>query len=227
MEVYAAQVDSMDQNIGRLLDELERTGQAENTLVIFFSDNGASAENYDQNELPPGPIDSFRSYKRPWANVSNTPLRHYKKSDWYGGMLSPMIARWPGKVEAGAICDEFLHVMDFMPTFIDVAGGEYPEQYNGHAIRALDGKSQLPLLLNGEPADREHHCWKLWAAHAILQDRWKLVGRGADDDWELYDIEQDRCELNDLKKQHPQKTAELQATWERWHEKVSADRNAY
>ena len=147
MAVYAAQVDRMDQGIGRLVDALDRLGLAENTLVVFLSDNGASAERIDRSRDPDAPVghpDSFVSYGPGWANLSDAPFQRFKKWTYEGGIRSPLLARWPGEIGAGTTTAAVGHVIDLMPTFLELAGAAYPGEAAG--LLPLEGKSLVPVL---------------------------------------------------------------------------------
>ena len=215
MAVYAAMLDCVDQNLGRLFAYLKSNGQWDDTLVIFCSDNGGSDEHKAAGDAPPGPLDGWHAYGEDWANVSNTPFRKHKKTEWYGGNLTPAIAHWPGQVPAGARSDELAHLMDFMPTFLELADAPYP---GGHVDRC-DGISLLPVLRGGSRNGYEALCWEFRSARAIISGDWKLVTQGKRP-WELYDIRNDRCELHDLAATHPQVVAELDARWRAWKQEM-------
>ena len=132
MAVYAAQIDRMDQGIGRIIAKLREVGAEDNTLVMFCTDNGGCAEGQPGNDpkIMPGPKDTFQSYGLPWANASNTPFRRYKHWVHEGGISTPFIAYWPGVIKPGTMTPQIGHVMDLLPTCLDVAGAEYPKSYN-------------------------------------------------------------------------------------------------
>tara|TARA_R110002050_G_scaffold300778_1_gene472559 strand:+ start:41094 stop:41855 length:762 start_codon:yes stop_codon:yes gene_type:complete len=147
MAVYAAMIDRMDQNIGRVLDLLETNGEAENTLALFFADNGACP--FYQNDIPnvqPGPADSYWSLRASWANLCNTPYRQYKQAGHEGGCNTPFIASCPGVIQPNTICSQPGHVVDIAPTFLDICQVDYPETIDNHPALPLDGSSLLPLL---------------------------------------------------------------------------------
>ncbi len=218
MSVYAAMVDRMDQAIGRVFAKVRQLGDWDNTLVMFLSDNGGCAENVNTTpETPPGPVESYRTLGREWANACNTPYRKYKSSDYEGGNCTPFIARWPGVIEPGTMTDQMGHIIDIMPTMMDVAGASYPEQFEGRKIKPLAGKSLVPIFEGGQ---REGHEWLFWQfgkAKAARQGTWKLV-RFGEADWQLYDLEADRTELHDVAKEHPDRVERMVAAWERWWE---------
>lgn len=184
MAVYAAQIERMDLGVGRILDQLKKTGKEKNTLVLFLSDNGGCAEGgpwgFDRrnNGLPPGGVDSYMSYGLSWANASNTPFRLYKHWVHEGGIATPLIAYWPAVVkQKGAITHQSGHVIDFMATFINVAGAEYPQTYNGNEILPVEGKSLLPVFQGQKREEHDFIFWEHEQNGAIRHGKWKLVSR--------------------------------------------------
>jgi arylsulfatase A-like enzyme len=148
MEVYAAMVDRMDREIGRVLDALEEEGIADNTLIIFLSDNGGCAEQPGGRtpEQIPGPKDFYSHCGPDWAWAQNTPFRRYKSTTYEGGIATPMVARWPKGIEAGQTTDQVGHIIDFLPTFLELAGGEYPISVKGNPVLLPEGISLAPVL---------------------------------------------------------------------------------
>ena len=225
MAVYAAQIDRMDQGIGEILNQLEQSGLKENTLVIFLSDNGACAQggplgkDWRENGLPAGGVDSYQSYGFAWANASNTPFRYYKLWTHEGGIAAPFIVSWPNHIKKpGEITRHPGHVMDIMATCCDAAGIEYPKKFNDKPITPLEGKSLLPVF-KGEPADAHKElCWYRKGHRAVRQGKWKLVALKGEA-WELYDLEKDRSETNDISKLYPEKVKELEELHNKWAEK--------
>ena len=219
MEVYAAQTEHMDRQIGRLLDEIKRLGIESNTLVIFMSDNGGAAEdpNGGDKSARIGSRDSFRGYARPWATVSNTPWRHHKTSAYEGGISTPLIARWPEGIPAdhhGKIIREPAHIIDLLPTFMELAGAKY----SGERDVKPEGESILALLKGNQGNADRTFCWEHEGNRAIRKGKWKLVslGSGADHEWELYNIDADRVESHDLAEAKPEIVKELSADYDRW-----------
>ena len=205
MAIYAAQIDAMDQGIGRVCDTLEETGEFENTLFLFLSDNGACAEGgfygwdapMGNHEEVGDDMTPIASYGRYWANTSNTPFRRYKHWIHEGGIATPLIAHWPDRIDGdGEFVDEMGHVIDIMATCLDVANATYPDEYDGNEIVPMDGTSLLPAF-DGASLDREAIFWEHEANRGIRTDRWKLVSKGGNGRWELYDMETDRTELHD------------------------------
>jgi arylsulfatase len=224
MAVYAAQVDRMDQNIGRVLARLDQMGVTDNTLVLFLADNGGCAEVIDRGKpgVDPGGADSYLSYGIPWANASNTPFRLFKHWVHEGGISTPLIASWPGKIKAeGSLTHQPGHLIDLMATCVDVAGARYPEAFNGHAITPMEGKSLRPIF---EGRRREPHAALFWeheGNRAIRQGKWKLVSQFRNaTGWELYDLDADRTEMNNLAARNPAKVIELSTLWDGWAARV-------
>ena len=217
MAVYAAQIDRMDQGIGRIISKLKEMGIEENTLVMFVADNGGCAEGQKGNDpkIMPGPKETFMSYGLPWANAGNTPFRRYKHWVHEGGIATPFIAYWPGVVKPGILTPQIGHVMDVLPTCLEVAGAEYPKTYDGHEITPVEGRSLLPIFQGNTPAGHEAIFWEHEGNKAVRQGKWKLVCKFPDT-WELYDMEADRTEQNNLAKKMPDKIAELRSLYDRW-----------
>ena len=226
MEVYAAQIDQMDQGIGRIVNTLEEGDELDNTLILFLSDNGACAEDqmfgFDcfQNGEPPGGANSYMSYGRVWANACNTPFRKFKRWDHEGGIRTPFIAHWPnGITNPGQVTDQAGHVIDFMATFLDIAGVAYPETFNAKEIRPLRGKSLLPILQGGQRKGHETLYWEHIGNRAMRSGDWKLVA-AADGPWELYDMASDVTELNNLAASCPERMRALVTAYEAWAKEV-------
>ncbi|MEX2344105.1 MAG: sulfatase-like hydrolase/transferase [Balneolaceae bacterium] len=215
MQVYAAMIDRMDQNIGRLLTYLEEEGELDNTLLIFASDNGASAEVVEIGEGPIGSVTRWASLKEDWANVANTPFRLFKNYSHEGGTATPFIVQWPDVIsEGGQVNHSLMHFIDIMPTLVEVSGGTYPEQYRDEQLYPMEGISLLPVL-NGNSIERNEPLYYEWSdGRAIQTKEWKLV-RWADD-WELYDWQKDRTETSNLAEEYPDTVDWLQEQWPEW-----------
>jgi arylsulfatase len=233
MEVYAAQVEVMDQGIGRIVAELERQGKLDNTLICFQIDNGGCHVEYTPNrkgdflfektrdgrpmqpgnlpDLMPGPEGTFQSYGHGWANVSNTPFRLFKQYDHEGGIMTPLIAHWTAVIAAGSKSNDLAHVIDLAPTFLEAAGATHPSE-----ALAFDGRSLLPVMKGGTRPAPETLYWQWNHGRALRQGNWKIVARDKET-WELYDVGADGTELNDLAGQMPEKVAEMAAAWEAWN----------
>lgn len=224
MAVYAAQIDRMDQNIGKVLAKISEMGAEQNTLIMFLADNGGCAEVVDRGQkgAPAGGKDSFFSYGLPWANASNTPFRLYKHWVHEGGISTPFIAYWPAVIEKrGTIIREVGHLIDLMATSLDAAGVEYPATCNGKAITPLEGKSLLPIFRTGARPGHEALFWEHEGNRAIREGKWKLVSRKPGG-WELYDIEADRTELNNLADKEPERARAMAAKYRAWADRVGA-----
>lgn len=221
MEVYAAMIDRMDQGVGRIINELEKQGKLENTLIMFLSDNGASDENIERRRLnnPSSSIGargSYVAYNEPWANVSNTPYRFYKKSIYEGGITSPFIVNWPAKIKkTGIIIDQLAHVTDFMPTFLDITNTSYPKQFNNYGINPMDGISLLPVILTNKSIAREAMYWEHIGNMAIREGNWKLV-KSSKGDWELYNLKNDGSESKNLALIYPDTVNNLTIKYNHW-----------
>ena len=222
MAVYAAQIERMDHGIGRVLDKIKEVGAEEDTLVMFLSDNGGCAEGgatgFDnrKNGLPPGGVDSYMSYGLSWANASNTPFRRYKHWVHEGGIATPLIVCWPAVIKQGdSITHQAGHIVDVMATCVEVAGIEYPTTYKARELTPLEGKSLLPIFEGKRRQGHEAIYWEHEGNRAVRQGKWKLVAAHGKQ-WELYDLEADRTELNNLAEKYPQKVEQLKALYERW-----------
>jgi arylsulfatase A-like enzyme len=218
MAVYAAQIDRLDKGVGKILTKLKQLAIDRNTLVMFLSDNGGEAEDIDAGKpgVPAGEPDSYMTYKRCWANASNTPFRRFKCWVHEGGISTPFIARWPAVIgDGGRITQEVGHVIDLMATCLDVADVAYPKSYQERDILPLEGKSLLPLFQGNMRPGHDYLFWEHEGNRAVRGGRWKLVSRHPDP-WELYDMQVDRTELHDLASLHPDIVARLTARYEEW-----------
>lgn len=223
MEVYAAMVDNLDQNIGRLIKHLEETKQLDNTLIVFISDNGA--EDWDFSKLPvainrsSGPVGtagSNESYTKNWAQLSNMPFRSYKSSPYEGGVSSPFIARYPPLIPANTIQQGGIHLVDMMPSLLDIAGVEYPKMFNGKTPNPLVGESFITKIKNNNWT-RKNLMFYEWAGYrAVWNGQWKAVSNYPENKWELYDLTNDRTESKNLAKDHPEMVTQLDAAYKKW-----------
>ena len=225
MAVYAAMIDRMDHGIGRVMSALDRMGVADNTLVMFLSDNGGCPFDFNRTlDLPPGPARSMRSYNVEWANVSNTAYRLYKQNSHEGGISTPMIVRWPAAIKQGTMTGQVGHVVDIMPTVLELAGAEYPDNYAGHELLPLKGQSLVPALLRGERFRHKPIYWEFAGNRAVRDGKWKLVGR-RNQGMELYDMEADRTEMHDLSEKYTERAARMTRMYEEWAKRVGARSN--
>jgi arylsulfatase len=238
MEVYAAQVDRLDQGVGRILDAIRRSGHEDNTLVLFLADNGGCAEEFKAGPhgphvpaatrdgrpvkvgnnpvVMPGDEETYQSYGVPWANASNTPFRLYKHWVHEGGISTPLIARWPGVIRReNSVTHAPGHIIDLMATCVDVAGAKYPGSFAGEPIIPLEGKSLRPIFARGKRIGHEAIYWEHEGNRAIRQGKWKLVSRHPNR-WELYDLDADRTEITDLTAKDPAQAEAMAARYEKW-----------
>ena len=219
MAVYAAMIDRMDQNIGKILEKIREMGEEENTLIMFASDNGASAEvvSLEDDYGRIGTLTKWTSQGGDWANVSNTPYRYYKNWSHQGGIGSPLIAYWPeGIKEDNRITHYMGHFIDFMPTLIEVSGASYPDQQDGHEILPFEGKSLVPVFQNEDPGPRGPLYNKWRAGKAVITPQWKIVEPRDGEKWELYDMKTDITETKNLRDQHPEIVSRLDSLYENW-----------
>lgn len=254
MAVYAAMIDRLDQGIGRILDSVEKAGLADDTLIVFMSDNGGNAEELarGRRDTPPsspeGPLhvvppagqgpcelgmtcagnvpgvmpgseSTFQSIGIPWGNCANTPFRLYKHYTQEGGISSPFIACWPKGIRATA--DPVFavgHETDLLPTFLEVAGAQYPKSVAAGPIPQFVGQSLTPIF-QGRKMDHQPIYWEHEGNKAVRDGKWKLVSRFPDS-WELYDMEADRTELRDLAAKEPHRAKAMAAQWQTWADSI-------
>ena len=253
MAVYAAQIAAIDRGLGQLLQAVEEAGEADNTMVIFLSDNGAAPDggvtpssggfgfsaktpkvDWRRDGHPikpgsgpnnmPGPHDTFAGYGIAWANASNTPLRGTKLEGYEGGVRTPLVVRWPRVVKAkGGMTNQPGHVMDFMPTLLELAKADYPEEYNGRHPLPLEGNSLLPILRGETRQGPAELCWSVPRHQAIMRGDWKAVRPQKGGDWQLFNLKADGTETTDLAKQEPDRVKELAGYFAKWRERVGMD----
>lgn len=246
MEIYAAVVERMDFHLGRVLDHLKKTGQLNNTLVVFMSDNGSDgsdrskipgnakwlAEEWDLGFANMGRRGSYVFPGAGWARSSVGPARMYKEFLSEGGIRSPAIMMLPRTTKKGVLAKELVTVKDIAPTILDYAGVDHPgHEYRGITIEPMSGVSLLPFLRG--KAESPHHPdeimgWELFGQRAIRQGSWKLLRLSSElkwlvvperaDQWSLYNITEDPGEVHDLSSREPEKLAEMIALWEQYAE---------
>ena len=239
MAVHAAMIDRMDQNIGKLIDKLEATGQLDNTVIMFMSDNGASSERPSQYGIGfdrpsetrdgreihypvkksedhlPGPETVMSGIGPVWANVANTPFRYWKARVYEGGITSPFIVHWPAGIkEQGVVKSQPAHIIDIMPTLLELSGATYPEEFNGKTIDPYMGESMVSAFTKAEETPiNETLFWEHFGAAALRQGDWKLVKLDGNADWELYNLKEDRTEMNNLAAEYPERLKAMQEEW--------------
>ncbi|MBK1855143.1 arylsulfatase [Verrucomicrobiaceae bacterium 5K15] len=217
--VYAAMIDSVDQNVGKVLKQLADSGIDENTLVVFTSDNGAQAfDNTPNRKVEPSAENSRWSMGPAWAAYSNAPFRYYKQSQHQGGICAPFVARWPAKIAAGTLTDQPGHVVDIMATLVDIADVDYAalKKNDGTAVPPMDGKSLLPIFEGKSRPKPDFWGFEFGNSEfAVIQGDWKLVAFSSSP-WRLYNLKDDRTETNNLRWEHPEKVTELAALYDQW-----------
>ncbi len=237
MAVYAAMIDRMDQAVGRLLGALKRLGQYDDTLILFLSDNGGCAEFMAEDgwakfmpdvhndgrriqmgnrpDLRPGGPLTYMSYDLPWANVSNAPFRLFKHWVHEGGISTPLVVQWPARMRTPHIAHTPCHVVDILPTILEATGTGYPTELGGHEIQPLDGESLWPLLAGRDWTREQPIFWEHEGNCAVRQRNFKLV-RSFGRPWELYDMERDRSELDDLAARNRPLVRRLERDYQAW-----------
>ncbi len=231
MAIYAAQVDEIDQGIGRIVKKLEEKGQLDNTLIFFLADNGGCAEfisSGKSKDLTGDLADTWESYRINWANVSDTPFREYKHWTHEGGIRSPLVVHWPAGIDRSlknSFIRENAHLTDIMATCVDVAGADFPAQLNGLDIVPMEGTSLVPHF-SKQSNHRSPIFWEHEANIAMRDGDWKLVAKTAENaefdtaSLELYNIREDPTELNNLTVSHTGKRDSMYKVWEAWATRV-------
>jgi arylsulfatase len=228
MAVHAAMVDRMDREIGRVLAQVAAMGAADNTLVLFLSDNGASAEMMVRGDghdpaAAAGSGATFLSLGPGWSSLANTPFRRHKTWVHEGGIATPLIVRWPkGIAGRGELRHAPGHVVDLVPTILAAAGGKAPVTVDGRPVPPAPGRSLLPAFGNDAAIARASLWWLHEGNRALRVGDWKIVAAGADSPWELYDLATDRSETKNLAASKPDKVRELAAEWARQTETYCA-----
>ena len=240
MAVYAAQVDRVDQGVGRIMDRLRELGEYDNTLFLFLSDNGGCAELFkEDNDIPipsiystptvdgrpttsgnipgvrPGPDDTFMSYDLPWANVSNAPFRLFKSWIQEGGISTPFIMHWPDGIKQSGINHSAMYITDITATCIDAAGATYPSDFDGRQITPIEGESFLPIMRGEQWTRQQPIFWEHEGNRAVRVGEWKLVAEH-DMAWELYNMHEDRTELNNLAAGDHDRVHNMTRLYEEW-----------
>ena len=222
MKIHAAMVDRMDQNIGRLVERLKKLKKFENTLIFFLVDNGASHEKPKRGIKNPeaawGSVGSFEAIGQSWANAINSPFRKWKVQGLEGGICTPMIAHWPAgiKISKHSISRDPCHLIDFVPTFMELAGGE--AKYPGE-LPKLDGISIIPTF-SGKKLQRDKPLFFQYGSWQVIREhQWKLV-QHKKGPWQLYDLSRDRTETQNLVAHFPERVSQMKKSWEDWASEV-------
>lgn len=244
MAVYSAMIEQVDRGVGRIIDTLKKHGVFENTVIMFLSDNGGCAELFQEDsdwpdasqwetsmtldgqpvrcgdipDLRPGPDTTFQAVELPWANVSDTPFRLFKRWIHEGGISTPFIVHWPDQIRQSSILGNPMHIIDISATCYEIAGAQYPAEHHGTEITPLEGESFLPAL-QGRKWDRQQ---PITVEHegnrGIRIGDWKLVAEW-DRPWELYNITEDRTEQNDLVDGEKDRAKDLEKQYFEWAER--------
>lgn len=221
MAIYAAMIEEVDKNIGKLVSALRDRNQLDNTLILFLSDNGGNAETGILGKYAgdhPGDAHSNVFIGRCWAHLNNTPFRLYKHYNHEGGIATPLIAHWPKGIEPreNHWITTPTHLVDIMTTCVDLANARYPQVFHGQNITPMQGQSLMPLFKqHGEFALRSIY-WEHEGNAAVRAGDFKLVRKGGKGPWELFNLSSDRTEQNNLAEQKPDKVAQLKSQWREW-----------
>lgn len=246
MMTYAAQIDNMDQGIGRIIKNLKQHDELENTLIFFLSDNGGcdeqlkgvekwvnakeetqtiSRKKVSKGNIPgvvSGPASTYMSYGGAWANLSNTPYRKYKKSGHQGGVATPFIMHWPQEIKnKNSIKTEVTSIIDIMPTILEATQGNYPKTFNNNTIQPMEGLSLLPVCENTR-LDRDEWFVEHGRNKAFRKGDWKIAWSRDKNEkkWELFNLKDDPTELNDLASKKPERLSEMKSRWYEWAKRV-------
>lgn len=244
--VYAAQIECLDENVGKIVAKLKEKGAFENTLILFMSDNGGNLEEMgnpgplgrapifiphetadgrlvhvgnDPDNMPGG-ADTYQSIGIPWGNVANTPFRMYKHYTQEGGISTPLIAHWPAGIQVGknAITHQMGHETDVMATLLDLASTNYPKEHDGNPVPPTVGTSMVPVF-SGRPRAERTYFWEHEGNAAVRMGKWKLVS-AFPNYWQLYDMDADRTELHDLADQYPDHVRQMASAYKDWAKMV-------
>jgi arylsulfatase len=221
-------IEAIDTSIGRLVKGLEARGALDNTLIVFLSDNGANAETGPDGRFngdPPGGPNSNLYLGMNWATLGSTPFRRFKHFTHEGGIAVPLIAHWPQGISTrrrNALIREPAHLIDVMPTILEVTGATYPREFRGQAIHAMEGVSLRPALAGRALSRTQPLFWEHEGNRAVRSGRWKLVS-AFPNEWELYDMTVDRVERQDLAASRPDLVRTLGTAWDAWAARAGVD----
>lgn len=244
MEVHAAMVDRMDQGIGRIIKKLKETGRFDNTIILFLADNGASPERgyppgFDRpghkrngetiqyilnpdDKTAPGSEDTWAYLGEHWAGAINTPFRYWKMQSYEGGINTPLIFHWPAAMQGNEnrIIRGAGHVMDILPTFMEVAEAGFPKQINGLATTPPEGKSLMPLLREEVAVLHDTLFWEHEGGKAFRTGDWKISSL-RDGNWELFNLAIDKTETNNLAEEYPSRVLEMAGGWQSYYDRLN------
>jgi arylsulfatase len=220
MAIHAAMIDRMDRDIGRVLDQLRAMEAMENTLVVFLSDNGASAEimvrgDGHDPEASPGSASTHLCLGPGWSTTCNTPFRRHKTWVHEGGICTPLVVHWPKGIASesrGTLRHNPGHVIDLVPTILDLAGGSRAKTAESQSGPQPPGKSLVPVFEKDGSVEHDYLWWAHEGNRAVRQGPWKLVAAKGDD-WELFNLQTDRAETQNLAGRFPQRVEELERLW--------------
>lgn len=228
MSIYATVIHHMDRAVGVLVDGLRKRGVLDNTLILFMSDNGGNAESGPNGRCEgdhPGSPDSTVFLGMNWATLANTPFRRYKHFTHEGGISTPLIAHWPAaipKERNGKLETQPGHIIDVMPTLVEVGGAKYPANLHGKTTIPMQGVSLVPAFSGKKLARKEPICFMHEGNRAVRDGKWKIVSKYMDP-WELFDMEADRTEMHNLAGAKPELVAQLSAKYDAWAKKSFVD----
>lgn len=228
MAIHAAMIDRMDREIGRVLAQIKAMGALENTIVMFVSDNGASAEMMVRGDghdpkAAPGSAGSFLCLGPGFSSGANTPFRRHKTWVHEGGIATPLIVRWPKGISArGELRHTPGHLIDLVPTLLELAGGQRPGTWEGRPVPAPPGRSLVPALAKDVTVPRDSLWWLHEGNRALRVGDWKIVAAGVESPWELYDLSTDRSESNNLAAQQPDRVKQMAGLWTKQTEEFAA-----
>lgn len=238
MAVHAAMVDHVDQSVGKIIQKLKEKGMYENTIIFILSDNGASYERgyppgfdrpgftrdstiIEYNSPHPGSETTWNYLGTAWASAGNAPFRYWKMESYEGGTCTPFIVHWPNglKNQENTINRGMGHVIDILPTCLELAKVKYPSEINGQKTTSVDGKNLLPMLLGETKAVHDTLFWEHEGGKAVRVGDWKIAAR-KNSDWELFDLAKDRSEAVNLSAKYPEKVQQLGSAWKKWAVKM-------
>jgi len=228
MAIHAAMVDRMDQEIGRVLAQLKAMGQFDNTIVLFLSDNGASAEMMVRGDghdpsAPPGSAKTFLCLGPGFSSLANTPFRRHKTWTHEGGIATPLIVHWPKGIAAhGELRHTPGHLVDVVPTLMELVGGKPFETVNGQPVPPAPGRSLVAALAKDVTVAHPSIWWQHEGNRALRVGDWKIVASGENSPWELYDLSKDRGEQNDLASTQPERLKQMVEMWDKQTEEYRA-----